>query len=169
MVNVANATITSDAGSTFNIYGGDFDSKNYNAGSSSAATINVDSSSATIDVAGTSTFGANSTVMFDFNNGVLVSTWYTSDFTIGSGAKLEVLGLGSLGINEYELVNFSGNLTGSYADPADITITGLGAGLVGTVEYDADSMNLVVSAIPEPSSAALLGLGGLALILRRSK
>lgn len=39
----------------------------------------------------------------------------------------------------------------------------------GTVFGSADIDNLTVNTIPEPSSTALLGLGGLALILRRRK
>ena len=42
---------------------------------------------------------------------------------------------------------------------------------VGQSTNDAysDNLNLTITAVPEPSSAALLGLGGLALILRRRK
>jgi hypothetical protein len=45
----------------------------------------------------------------------------------------------------------------------------LDAGLAGAVSYDADSVNLNITSVPEPSSTALLGLGGLALIFRRRK
>ncbi|MEZ7957082.1 MAG: PEP-CTERM sorting domain-containing protein [Rubritalea sp.] len=38
-------------------------------------------------------------------------------------------------------------------------------GLAGTTSID----NFSITAVPEPSSTALLGLGGLALIMRRRK
>ena len=39
----------------------------------------------------------------------------------------------------------------------------------GTNDGYSDNLNLTITTVPEPSSAALLGLGGLALILRRRK
>ena len=118
---------------------------------------------------GTSLFGSVSTVNFDFGglDGSLMSSWDAADYTITSGAQLNLLGLSSVGTGTYDLVTYSGTRTGDY--DGSYSVTGLGAGLVGTVEYDADSMYLNVAAVPEPSSAALLGLGGLALILRRRK
>ena len=46
----------------------------------------------------------------------------------------------------------------------------VGVGILAASNYpEVDDVTLSVSAVPEPSSAALLGLGGLALILRRRK
>lgn len=46
----------------------------------------------------------------------------------------------------------------------------VGVGLLTSASYpEVDNITLSVTAVPEPSSAALLGLGGLALILRRRK
>jgi hypothetical protein len=54
-------------------------------------------------------------------------------------------------------------LAATEGEDLNLKITGSGAG-VGI-----DNVSLEVNAVPEPSSAALLGLGGLALILRRRK
>jgi len=62
----------------------------------------------------------------------------------------------------------------AYGDLLGLSTDGSG-NLVITVSSDSTSRNdaavsaLVLTAVPEPSSAALLGLGGLALILRRRK
>lgn len=46
----------------------------------------------------------------------------------------------------------------------------IGVGLFSTGGFpNIDDVNLSVTAVPEPSSAALLGIGGIALILRRKK
>lgn len=165
-INVANATITSDAGGIFNINGGDFDAKAYNAGSSGTGTVNVDSASATIDIAATSTFGASSVMSFDFNAGSSVSTWNTAGLSITSGATLGIVGASALSEGTYDLLAYSGVLTGSFTTG---TISGLGAGLSGSILSDGDSVYLNV--IPEPGTYALLG-GLLALahvMLRRRR
>ncbi|WP_235203453.1 PEP-CTERM sorting domain-containing protein [Sulfuriroseicoccus oceanibius] len=77
-------------------------------------------------------------------------------------------------------VNLEGNsATGKVLDPLSYTVTGadIAAGRDHVVIQYSHSQNwgetqdvtLDVTAVPEPSSAALLGLGGLALILRRRK
>jgi hypothetical protein len=50
-----------------------------------------------------------------------------------------------------------------------LTISALGTGFGHHKALDALTLNGDITAVPEPSSAALLGLGGLALILRRRK
>ncbi len=151
-INVQNAKITSDAGGIFNVNGGDFDSKNYSVGSGSAGTVNVNSASATMDVAGTSTFGAFSTISFDFNGGGSVSTWDTAALTITSGATLNIAGASALGEGTYDLLTYTSTLTGSFTTG---TIVGLAGGLSGSILSDGDSIYLNV--IPEPGTYALLG------------
>ena len=57
------------------------------------------------------------------------------------------------------------------AQVADMTTRGIleGNGVVGNVNVDllSDPGYSVITAVPEPVSAALLGLSGLALLLRR--
>ncbi|MCP5537408.1 MAG: PEP-CTERM sorting domain-containing protein [Akkermansiaceae bacterium] len=70
-----------------------------------------------------------------------------------------------------KFTNFSG------AEPSgrtfsNVTVNGLGVGQSYNLIYNqdvADAGYLRLQVVPEPSSAALLGLGGLALILRRRK
>lgn len=149
-INVQNADVTSDAGSILNVDGGDLDFKGYNVGGGSAGTVKMNSATATVDVSGTSSFGAHSTLSFDFNGGTTVSTWDTNNLTITSGAKLTIIANGTMGVGTYDLVTYSGTRTGAYSDPADITITGLDAELVGTIGYDSDSMFLTI--VADPSS-----------------
>jgi len=62
----------------------------------------------------------------------------------------------------------SGSLNHATADTFDFNSVGFLLG--GALDADQASFsNIDVSVVPEPSSAALLGLGGLALILRRRK
>lgn len=61
-------------------------------------------------------------------------------------------------------VSAAQNLTGSIA----LTIDDLD-GLAGNVRMNDLVVNGTITAVPEPSSTALLGLGGLALIMRRRK
>ncbi len=89
--------------------------------------------------------------------------------TVGFASAVVVLGVG--GDGGYT-ATFDGWDTGSFSNTADITYTGgeaaftagPGGGGLGLITSD-----LTITAVPEPSSAALLGLGGLALILRRRK
>ena len=67
---------------------------------------------------------------------------------------------------DIDLITFTNHTGGDFNS---VSITGLDAGLAGAVSYDADSVNLNITSVPEPSSTALLGLGGLALIFRRRK
>ena len=154
-INVPNAKITSDAGAIFNVNGGDFDSKHYSVGTSATlptGSVNVNSASATINVADTSTFGASSTISFDFNAGGSVSTWDTVDLTIAGGATLSIAGASALVAGTYDLLTYTGTLTGSFTTDS---IDGLAGGLSGSILSDGDSIYL--SVIPEPGTYTLLG------------
>lgn len=70
------------------------------------------------------------------------------------------------GAGDIDLITFASNLGGDFGS---VSITGLDAGLASAISYDADSVNLNITAVPEPASTSLLALGGLALILRRRK
>lgn len=164
-INVQNAKITSDAGGIFNINGGDFDSSAYSVGTGSAGTVNVNSATATIDVANTSAFGAFSTLSFDFNGGSAVSIWNTQGLTITSGATINISGASALGQGTYDLLAYTGTLTGSFTTGS---IAGLGAGLSGSILSDGDGVYLNV--IPEPGTYALLGgMFALAFVMLRRR
>lgn len=62
--------------------------------------------------------------------------------------------------------DYQGNGSGYTFDPGNVAVSGLGAGQSYQLNYT-DGLQLEI--VPEPSSTALLGLGGLALILRRRK
>ena len=72
------------------------------------------------------------------------------------------------GADTFTLIDWT-NGSGSQAllDGANQTITGGSGNLIWDDTNKAIQLN--IAAVPEPSSAALLGLGGLALILRRRK
>jgi len=70
------------------------------------------------------------------------------------------------GVGDIDLISFTNHLGGDFGVSS---VTGLAPGLAGVITYDADSVNLSITAIPEPSSSVLLGLGGLALLVRRKK
>ncbi len=99
--------------------------------------------------------------------------------TSGAGPYWSALGTSTLtvdgsafnGTGAFTLLETTSNAASTF-NMSNVTITGLGAENVGwTLEQGIDgSKNIItLNVIPEPSSAALLGLGGLALILRRRK
>jgi len=116
------------------------------------------------------------------NSGPLESmTFAISNFTnLGTGETLEILGVSVLfaDTSEFYTINggsstlFSANSTGG--NPAEfISVSGtavtFGAGSGASTAFAIDGITVGVVAVPEPSSTALLGLGGLALILRRRR
>ena len=86
------------------------------------------------------TVGTNGTLLFDFDKQEMNTVQVANHFAITPGAKLEIdLRDYTMGGNELELITFS-SVSGSF-DAADITITGLGGGVV---TLDEDSLNLTV-------------------------
>jgi hypothetical protein len=99
-------------------------------------------------------------------SGVLDDTWYTVAFnwTPTSGLTGDV----SVTLNDFSSDIVSLSATG-YTYTYTSANAELGIGSVNdTIRFDNVSVTGTV-AVPEPSSTALLGLGGLPLILRRSK
>ena len=68
---------------------------------------------------------------------------------------------------KWRLANYTGTLTDNGLDLG--SLPALSPGLFFEIESGAGEVNLVVSAIPEPAAAWLLGIGGLALGFRRSR
>ncbi|MDF7826523.1 putative glycoside hydrolase [Pontiellaceae bacterium B12227] len=101
--------------------------------------LEVDGNNAAIDV-NDLTVSSNATLRFDFDLKPASTIQVADHFSIAEGAKLEIDLRGyNTGGNELELVTFS-SVSGSF-DPADVTITGLGGGVVS---MDGDSLNLTV-------------------------
>lgn len=86
------------------------------------------------------TVSEKGTLRFDFNNRPVDTIQVSDHFSIAKGAKLEIDLCGyTMGGNELELIRF-GSAKGSF-EPSDITIKGLGGGVV---TMDEDSLNLTV-------------------------
>ncbi|WP_372798254.1 putative glycoside hydrolase, partial [Pontiella sp.] len=86
------------------------------------------------------TVSSNATLRFDFDLKPVSTIQVADHFSIAEGAKLEIDLRGyNTGGNELELITFD-SVSGSF-DPADITITGLGGGVVS---MDGDSLDLTV-------------------------
>ena len=113
-----------------------------------------DDSTALVTISGGS-FTVDGALTFDIASGGGVDTADGSiDFTTGSTGTLTVAGLTE---TDYEALYTAGDLT--FAGDNSATFADV-------FEVSGNTLSLVV---PEPSSTALLGLGGLALILRRRK
>ncbi|WP_372797948.1 putative glycoside hydrolase, partial [Pontiella sp.] len=86
------------------------------------------------------TVDSSATLVFDFDLYPVSTMELAGHLSIAPGAKLEIdLRDYTMGGNELELITFS-SVSGSF-DPANITITGLGGGVVS---MDGDSLNLTV-------------------------
>jgi len=85
---------------------------------------------------------ANNTAVNDWttNGGTVTHSWTAADFTTA----------------RFEMANLTADFKG------EATITGAGSAIIIWNGFE-------IAAVPEPSSAALLGLGSLALILRRRR
>ena len=146
-ITCASSKVTTDGGSTFNISGGTFSADDYEIGKVSAADLKVIGSSATINIADKTEFGADSSTTFDFNGGSEVSTWNTERIEIDAGAKLSVVGASALGVGTYDLISYKKESKAS-ASFTEGSITGLAGGLSGSFSSDADSIYLTVVAVP---------------------
>ena len=143
-----------------------------NGTSTTSGELTIVGDSATINVGDNMTIAVNGTAELTFELGATgVSTIdVTNIFDINSGADLFIDGLNYTGgyNTVIDLVTF-GSLGDSTWD--SITIDNFlkpgGGEWTTSINFDGDSMYL--SVVPEPSSTALLGLGGLALMLRRKR
>jgi hypothetical protein len=116
----------------------------------------------------------------DFNN-----QWGSAPFVGFAGSKYNIIGGGAGGSNTANAVtSFVGGTSGTFSQTYDISGFGGGdfsiadvsnvlavftvnAAAAGNGAISIDNFNM--TAVPEPSSTALLGLGGLALMLRRKR
>ena len=126
------------------------------------------------------------TGIINMNSGVFDGSGLT-DFAFGRDGGVGILNLAggtfSIGsapaIGGTDLLNFTAGSTGSFDvtgwtttdyetlwDNGNLTVDN---GQTGAFDDNFDVSGSTLTAVPEPSSTALLGLGGLALILRRRK
>lgn len=93
----------------------------------------------------------------------------TLDFgsSVNFGGGLTIDAISDLNVDQTLTFN-SGALTANGVVIADGTYTGAALDGLGS-NFINDGGTLIITAVPEPSSAALLGLGGFALIFRRRK
>ena len=163
---------SSDNGGRLIINDGDVNlGGNSTVGTGSAGFLEINGSTATIDVAGAYTFGNFSTTIFTLdsalagvsevnNTGALnldASSTLTVDFrgydfSTNKGSDIVLFDYGTLGgggADTFGTINFIGGF--------------------GELDYTTGGQIRLLSVVPEPSSTALLGLGGLALMLRRKR
>ena len=133
-----------------------------NMGSSSI----VQSDAFTLTGSDTVTFNVGYTINVSSPNGNFDSEFAEGvvDFTVGS--YLGTSG-GSFDIEKYSFDSLTG--VGTYSGILSLTVELAGAGDIGYYSLTTDSYASSISAVPEPSEAALLmaGLGAIGLVLRR--
>lgn len=139
---------------------------------SGTATINSGGTLSPGASPGTLTFSDDLTMLngstYAFEGGDLVDVdgnlTLTDNWTLALGGGLQ--DGGSVTLFEY------GTLTGGFDDTPTFDLAGLGFAPTSTLTLTDDGGFITLnglSVVPEPSTTALLGLGGLALILRRRK
>ena len=171
-LDIQNAGYSSDAGGRLIVNGGDVNIGGISTvGGSSAGFLEVNGTGMTIDVTGNYNFGAFGTAIFTLdstlagvgvvNNSAILNLNATStltvdfrgyDFSANKGSDIVLFDygtLGGVGADTFGTINFIGGF--------------------GELDYTTGGQIRLLSVVPEPSSTALLGLGGLALMLRRKR
>jgi autotransporter-associated beta strand protein len=83
----------------------------------------------------------------------------------GTTFTFDFLGGGMAG-ETYTLVTFGST---TFTDASDFSYTGLGGGYAGDFVLNSGSLQFTVSAVPEPASIGVLGLGAALLVRRRRR
>jgi len=122
-----------------------------------------------------STINIDGSFLFDLANPgssdlVTVNTFEIgTDFDLDSFSFTDLSAPGSrIGVGDYTLIDYT-TFTGLTTFGSDVFTDSLFGYASATLIDNGSAIVLSVSAVPEPSSTALLGLGGLALVLRRRR
>ena len=169
----ADGVLNINAGGTLSISGG---TQIFNERSTINGTFQVDGSAATIRMNQIGGGSGNFDFIFD-SGGISTITGDLGFSWLGIASTTVFVNGAAVAGTAASYTLFNGNAAGNTPSAGNFTIAGLGAEGVGwtlDITNNAsgganDTVVLNVIAVPEPSSTALLGLGGLALILRRRK
>lgn len=164
-LNVQNANVSSDVGSTLTVSGGDVDfGVDYLLGSNS--TIAIANSTATFNIGDDLSIGATSILNYTFDATGIALIDINDALTINSGADLVIdASLYSPGATTISLATYGSLANANEFDEIIIAP----AGYTADVVYGANSLDLVLTAVPEPSSVLLLTVGAIACFYRRRK
>lgn len=161
-LNVQNADVSSDAGSTVILDGGDVDiGRTYQMFD---ATLDIRNSMGTFTVVNDFTTTNDSTLDYTFDANGVTSIDIGDMLSIASGADLVidasayVVGPTTVSLATYDSLANANEFNEMLVAPAGYTVD---------VVYGPNSMDLVFTAVPEPTSLLLLSLFGLTTLRRR--
>lgn len=155
----------------FNISGGVLNlSSGLDLAAAGDANLTITGSTADINVGGNTTLGSTGSLNYVFDAAGVSTLKTANSFIIDAASMLTIDGSAFTAVaGTYDLATFT-TVSGAFTDPANITISGF-TGFDAAIAYDSDSMNLVLTAVPEPSSLLFSSFvfGGFVIRRRRRR